>query len=678
MRKFFVTLLLFLTPAMSWAQSPLTQCVSTAVAGGTSDALTIPQLPCTATSTLLVLTLTATNTTTSPTLAQIGVSAPQVILNGSNAGALTAGQLQAGGHVLLQYNGLNWFLLSSIISGSIPTGTTINSPNLTGTINSSGELLQTGRAIFANGQPWADATAPQFGTCLQNGSQDCSTSVNAAINFMLTNYGGGVVVLPDLTDGGVYCVPEGIALQANVTLHADGAAAISVCAGNVPTVTMSGSNARLEVPILYGQGAFQGAPGATFGASQPVVLIESSCVRCQVRVGAGIIGGVYGIEDSGSDTNVENTSAFSNYGACYFKISDALWARRLQCDSHAWYFGIPAYPYTINNWPSNTPVSAGDVYSIGGYWIQVGTGGTTQTSASFIGTLAGTTLTVSSGTNPTVPVSCSALTPDSCSGVYGTGVKPGTYIVSGSAGSYVVNYSQTTATEAMTTGPGLQMFTTSGTNIIDGTAHEAMIGPSNSATFICDTDGAEIHIDQSDFSSADLNGFISSNSGSGTPCHTLTLEQSAIATQVNANFNLVAGYDWSMKDDEILGCLAPDCGNVTTASSWVSGLNLIGEVELSNGGYGLLDQAGSGTTLMGNGKISSEGVTGAFSSQQDLVWIGNSFSNTPQAMNVTSAVTRGSVIGNNCHGATAGLTGAGNIPAGSGVNANPVSGNQGC
>lgn len=72
--------------------------------------LTIPALPCTATTTLLLLTLSATNTTTTPTLQMTGAPA-QVIVN-ADGSALTASQLTSGTIILLTNTGSQWRILN--------------------------------------------------------------------------------------------------------------------------------------------------------------------------------------------------------------------------------------------------------------------------------------------------------------------------------------------------------------------------------------------------------------------------------------------------------------------------------------------------------------------------------------------------------------------------------------
>ena len=100
---------LFLLGWLSAAGAQVNQCVSSAVAGGTPDALTIPLLPCVFTTNLLVLTPSATNVTNTPTLQMTGFPAQPIVLG---SGAIGAGALQAGAPVILVPTGSKWILVS--------------------------------------------------------------------------------------------------------------------------------------------------------------------------------------------------------------------------------------------------------------------------------------------------------------------------------------------------------------------------------------------------------------------------------------------------------------------------------------------------------------------------------------------------------------------------------------
>ena len=108
---------------------PSTQCVSTALASGTGDAIAIPLLPCAQTTTVLLLNITNANSTTTPTISVNGQT-PYVILN-FDATALTAGELQPNQHRILTFDGFHWFILNSGGGGGGGgiTSITLNTPS---------------------------------------------------------------------------------------------------------------------------------------------------------------------------------------------------------------------------------------------------------------------------------------------------------------------------------------------------------------------------------------------------------------------------------------------------------------------------------------------------------------------------------------------------------------------
>ena len=106
------------SPALA---QPVTQCVTNAQAGGTSDALTVPLLPCGLATNLLVLTLAATNVTTSPTLQMAGFPALPILLANGEAPGVAA--LPAAGSVaLLAGTGSSWLLVGGASSGGQNSG----------------------------------------------------------------------------------------------------------------------------------------------------------------------------------------------------------------------------------------------------------------------------------------------------------------------------------------------------------------------------------------------------------------------------------------------------------------------------------------------------------------------------------------------------------------------------
>ncbi len=103
-------------PAFAQAQQ---QCVTNAVAGGTSDAITVPLLPCGLSTNILILTITANNTTTTPTLQMAGFPALPIYTNTLAAPGI--GDFGSAGSVLmLTSTGTSWLIINGNVGGFIP------------------------------------------------------------------------------------------------------------------------------------------------------------------------------------------------------------------------------------------------------------------------------------------------------------------------------------------------------------------------------------------------------------------------------------------------------------------------------------------------------------------------------------------------------------------------------
>lgn len=151
MRKLVLTSIFFLVlygVVPSNAQAPSSQCVASAVAGGTADAITIPPLPCPATTNLLIVTTQAANITTTPTL-QVGAALPLVIV-GPNGSPLVAGQIPGSGYrAILTPTGSTWILLNPFGAGTVTSLTAGTGIILTpSTITTSGIIAASGSPIL--------------------------------------------------------------------------------------------------------------------------------------------------------------------------------------------------------------------------------------------------------------------------------------------------------------------------------------------------------------------------------------------------------------------------------------------------------------------------------------------------------------------------------------------------
>ena len=144
-----LALALFAAPAGAQYPPYTQQCIANASAGGSSDAITIPALPCALSTNLLLLTSASSNGTTTPTLQPLGL--PAQVITRSGGAALQAGDIGPSGYVaLLTPNGSNWILLNPANAGgggggSLVVGTT---PVTGGT---SGNCLTISSGILGNG-----------------------------------------------------------------------------------------------------------------------------------------------------------------------------------------------------------------------------------------------------------------------------------------------------------------------------------------------------------------------------------------------------------------------------------------------------------------------------------------------------------------------------------------------
>lgn len=143
------------------AQSLPTQCIASAIAGGTANAITITALPCATTTNLVIVTASAANSSTSVTLQVIGQTLALPVVKGLGV-ALAVGDIPGANYRMqLTPTGSSWVLMNPSTAGTLTSVTcgagltcTPNPIVLSGTIASaSAASAPGGRLTLVTGTP---------------------------------------------------------------------------------------------------------------------------------------------------------------------------------------------------------------------------------------------------------------------------------------------------------------------------------------------------------------------------------------------------------------------------------------------------------------------------------------------------------------------------------------------
>ncbi len=229
-----------------------------------------------------------------------------------------------------------------------------------------------------------DITHPDFGAD-PTGSTDSSSAIQAAVNYAISTYGGGLVVLPP----GRYLVKSAIAINGNVVLLGCGRNSTYLDSGDTDTTILSFVTGISELRdiTLYGKGYSSVASNTwTAAITNPVIKVATATFFERVNVW----GGYRCIEFDGSSSNtiitiMREVSTFYAYGDCqvYGKYLNGWYTDSSSNQS------TPAGSITnlgsITTRPNSTAVTAGQIYTVSyqgsTYQIQYATGGTTGASA---------------------------------------------------------------------------------------------------------------------------------------------------------------------------------------------------------------------------------------------------------------------------------------------------------
>lgn len=380
-------------------------CVVSAIAGGTGDAITVPLLPCTPTSNLLVLTLTGTNTTTSPTLQVLGTPLPAATILQSTGAPVQVGQLQSGSKVLLTFNGTNWF---TFLGAALPL--VENTGQLSGLASTAYSSVQRlGYATAGDAPPLqfasssnsctAHSGAGDGGGCVPASDGGSWTATHPASGVDVRQFGckldgvtDNAVCMQDAADyvgqetigfvSGPLVIPSG-ALCTKSTINFDHAG-VMISGAGVSTTFWTACGADITLVSAN-------APRITFNsmflagtnlitASHDTLFFGANCTGCKTQDMLITYG--LGAHMSGADQELGNTEFYNIYGSSMVKFDAAGgggWIIRSKLDN--------PYPYAIPATGSiaavpvraaGTPIVAGDIVSNAGFYLQATAAGTTS------------------------------------------------------------------------------------------------------------------------------------------------------------------------------------------------------------------------------------------------------------------------------------------------------------
>lgn len=235
----------------------------------------------------------------------------------------------------------------------------------------------TGNQYFASGRPWADIRAAPFGA-VGNGLTDDTGAVQNAINFLVTNFGGGTLYIPP--SNAPYCLKGGVTVPTGASIRIIGASTLnpelSACGVDVTPVTMQGQYSSIEFVTIAGKGTND---TGTFGATQSALIFGTTCVNCRF-LHSFAVGGLHAIELRTDDIFLEDSFATQAYGSSMIYGVAGDWFRRVKADQ-SWPVSIPVTGSTITAWAATTTYAVGAVVSTQGYHLQASTGGTSGSSA---------------------------------------------------------------------------------------------------------------------------------------------------------------------------------------------------------------------------------------------------------------------------------------------------------
>lgn len=230
--------------APALAASAPQQCVTNAVAGGTSDAITVPLLPCGLATNILILTITANNTTTTPTLQMAGYPAMPIYTNTLAAPGI--GDFgDAGSVLMLTSTGSSWLIINGNVGGYIPI------PLVVADGGTGAATLAANGVLYGNGTSAVGVTAAGITGQVLSGNTGSAPTWTAISSSLVSSLSfGSTGLTPNSATTGAITVAGTLAAASGGTglssytagdlLYASGASALSKLAAGTSTQVLHG------------------------------------------------------------------------------------------------------------------------------------------------------------------------------------------------------------------------------------------------------------------------------------------------------------------------------------------------------------------------------------------------------------------------------------------------------
>lgn len=259
------------------------------------------------------------------------------------------------------------------MTGSISCGTGLS---CTGNIINTADNSVVNRIFIKDGQPWADIVA--WGA-VADGVTDNSASIQAAVDYMLANYVGGIIFIPPVTNA-AYCVFSAINVTGGSSISSirfvgatSSSSIISACGHDITVFNINRSQSGIEHLFVIGKGA--GVDTGTFGANHPTIEFGTGCVQCKL-VDVTALGGSVTVELQAADIFVSDSHFSQGYGAAIARVTQGMWFLRNAFDQN-WPFTLPSgLGSSISAWTGTHVYVAGDLVTNAGYVMQATVGGT--------------------------------------------------------------------------------------------------------------------------------------------------------------------------------------------------------------------------------------------------------------------------------------------------------------